>query len=174
MMQGGCTFLYDTLSVRSEVFKVQEPSMPYTISLWPLPDQGGVASTYGGCRTFVIARGSKHPDAAWQFVEQVVKPENNIRYAVAADRVPIREAATSSDAYIQGDPARALQAQQMQKRRFVIAAPGGTEMLKYEDVVTPYLSGKQSAQDALKTQQQLAQTVLDQYLAKAAQVKPGQ
>ena len=47
-------------------------------------------------------RGAKHPDTVWQFIEWITANENNIKFAVANDRVPIRESSTNSQAYIQG------------------------------------------------------------------------
>jgi multiple sugar transport system substrate-binding protein len=167
MMAGGTTYLHATLSTRGEMFKVQAPTMQFAISAYPLPDQGGVEANYGGCHTLVIAKGSKHQEPAWSFIENLVKSANNIVYADRYDLVPIRVADTSAPAYVKNDPARALQAQQMQKRRFVIPAPGAIDMLKYEDVVTPFMSGKLTVQESLQQMQQQAQVILDQNLAKA-------
>ena len=60
------------------------------------------------------------------------------------------------------DKGRSLQAQEMKRRRFVIAAPGGTEMLPLQDVVTPFMSGQMSLADALQTREKQAQEVMDQ------------
>ncbi|MGH2353684.1 MAG: ABC transporter substrate-binding protein, partial [Chloroflexota bacterium] len=136
MMEGGTTFLHATLSERGEQFKQKAPTMKFTVSSYPLPDKGGTVANYGGCHDFPIAQGSKNPEVAWLFIEHVTNDENNIKFAVENDRVPIRESSTTSQAYIQGDKARSLQAQEMKKRRFVIAAPGGAELLPLQDVVT--------------------------------------
>jgi hypothetical protein len=91
---------------------------------------------------------------------------------VANDRVPIRESSTNSQAYIQGDKPRALQAQEMKKRRFVLSVPGGAELLPLQDVVTPFMSGQLSLQDALKERERQAQEVLDRYLVKSKAITP--
>ena len=172
MMEGGTTFLHATLSERGEQFKQKAPTMRFNVSSYPLPDKGGTVANYGGCHALPIAKGSKNQDATWQFIEFVTNNENNIKFAVFNDRVPIRESSTNSQAYIQGDKARALQAQEMKKRRFVIAAPGGAEILPFQDVVTPFMSGQMSLQDALKERERQAQEVLDRYLVKARTVNP--
>jgi ABC-type glycerol-3-phosphate transport system substrate-binding protein len=172
MMEGGTTFLHATLSERGEQFKQKAPSMQFTVSSYPLPDKGGSVANYGGCHTLPIAKGSKNQDATWLFIEHVTSNENNIAFAVANDRVPIRESSTTSAAYIQGDKARGLQAQEMKRRRFVIAAPGGAELLPLQDVVTPFMTGQLSLQDALKERERQAQEVLDRYLTKARTVNP--
>ena len=172
MMEGGTTYLHATLSERGEQFKLKAPTMRFNVSTYPLPDKGGSVANYGGCANLSIPKGIKDPDVAWMFMEWVTNNENNIKFAAEFDRVPIRESSTNSPAYIQGDKARALQVQEMKKRRFVIAAPGGGEMLPYQDVVTPFLSGQTSLQDALKDRERLAQEVLDRYLVKAKNFTP--
>jgi multiple sugar transport system substrate-binding protein len=171
-MEGGFTFLHATLSERGEQFKIKAPTMTFNISSYPLPDKGGTVANYGGCHALPVAKGSKNPDVAWLFIEHVTNNENNVKFALRFDRVPIRESSTNSQAYIGGDKGRALQAQEMKKRRFVIAAPGGNEMLPYQDVVTPFMSGQMSLADALKERERQCQEVLDKYLVKAKTVNP--
>jgi multiple sugar transport system substrate-binding protein len=171
-MNGGSTYYHATLSERNEQFKTKAPTMQYTLWSYPLPDKGGVVANYGGCHTFGIAKGSKNPDVMWMFIEHITNNDNNIKFALFFDRVPIRESSTNSQSYIQGDKGRGLQAQEMKKRRFVIAAPGGTEMLPLQDVAAPFMSGQMSLQDALKTQEAKLQEVLDRYLVKAKTINP--
>jgi multiple sugar transport system substrate-binding protein len=166
-MEGGFTYLHATLSERGERFNIQAPTMRFNISSYPLPDKGGVTANYGGCHTFPIGKGSKSPDVVWLFIEHITNPQNNIKFALRYDRVPIRESSTSSPEYVGNDKGRALQAQEMKKRRFVIAAPGGLEMYPHQDVVTPFMSGQLSLQDTLKEKERLCQEVLDRYLTKA-------
>jgi hypothetical protein len=59
----------------------------------------------------------------------------------------------------------------MKKRRFQFSAPGRPERTPFEDVVTPFMSGRKSLQDALKDSETQQQQVLDKYLAKAAAMK---
>jgi multiple sugar transport system substrate-binding protein len=171
-MEGGTTFLHATLSERGEQFSIKTPTMKFTIASYPLPDKGGVVATYGGCHAFPIFKGSKNPDAAWLFIEHVTSSDNNIKFAVRFDRVPIRESSTTSPAYVQGDKGRALQAQEMKKRRFVLEVPGGGELLPLQDVVTPFMSGQLSLQDALKEQERQAQEILDKWLERGKTVNP--
>ena len=145
--------------------------MRFNISSYPLPDEGGTVANYGGCHTLPITKGSKNPEAAFLFIEHVTNNDNNIKFALRFDRVPIRESSTASPAYVGGDKGRALQAQEMKRRRFVIAAPGGDEMLQHQDVVTPFMSGQMSLQDTLREKERLAQQVLDKYLEKAKTLK---
>ena len=63
------------------------------------------------------------------------------------------------------------QAQEMKRRRFQFAAPGRPERTPFEDVVTPFMSGKLSVQESLRQSETMQQQVLDKYLAKAAAMK---
>jgi ABC-type glycerol-3-phosphate transport system substrate-binding protein len=167
LMNGGHTFLYATLSERGERFNIQAPSMRYTISTYPVPDDGGVVANYAGSPTLSIAKSSKSPDVAWLFLENLTSEENNLKFALRFDRVPIRESTTNSSAYIGDDKAKALQAQEMKKRRFVISAPGGLEMLPHQDVVMPYMSGQLSVQDVLREKERILQEIMDRWQARA-------
>ena len=170
-MANGATYYHATLSERGEQFAIKAPTMKFTLSSYPLPDKGGTVANYGGIHVFPIAKGSKNPDVMWQFLEHITNNENNIKFAVRFDRVPIRESSTTAQAYLQGDAGRALQAQEMKKRRFQFSAPGRPERTQYEDVVSPFMSGKKSLQDSLKDSETMQQQVLDKYLAKAATMK---
>jgi multiple sugar transport system substrate-binding protein len=171
-MAGGAAYYHATLSERGEQFAIKAPTMKFTISSYPLPDKGGVVANYGGCHAFPISKGSKNPEAAWLFIEHVTSNDQNIKFAVRFDRVPIRESSTTSPAYIQGDKGRSLQAQEMKKRRFVLEVPGGNELLPLQDVVAPFMSGQLSLQDALKDRERQAQEVLDKWVERAKSVNP--
>ncbi|HEX2184240.1 MAG TPA: extracellular solute-binding protein, partial [Chloroflexota bacterium] len=170
-MEGGTTFLYATLSSRGEQFNLRAPTMQFTVSTYPLPDEGGTTANYGGIWGLPIAKGSKHQDETWRFIEHVTSPEHNLKFALRFDRVPIRESTTRSQDYIGNDRGRALQAEEMKKRRQVIHAPGSGEMLPHQDVMTPVLKGEQSIQDALAEKERLLQQILDTYLARAKDLK---
>jgi multiple sugar transport system substrate-binding protein len=170
-MAGGATYYHATLSERGEQFAIKAPTMKFSLSSYPLPDKGGTAANYGGCHVFPISKGSKNPDVLWLFLEHITGNDNNIKFDLRYDRVPIRESTTASPAYIQGDAGRALQAQEMKKRRFQFSAPGRPERTPFEDVVTPFMSGRKSLQDSLKDSETQQQQVLDKYLAKAGAMK---
>ena len=124
-MANGATYYHATLSERGEQFRLKAPAMQYALASYPLPDTGGTVANYGGCHTLPIARGSKNPEVMWMAMEHWTSNENNIKFALRYDRVPIRESSTNSPAYIQADAGRALQAQEMKRRRFQFAAPAG-------------------------------------------------
>src|SRR6266542_2712614 len=171
-MAGGATFYHATLSERGEQFKVKAPQMTYNLYSYPLPDKGGMVANYGSCHCFAVAKGSKNPDVMFMAIEWFTRNDNNIKFALRYDRVPIRESSTNSKEYVGGDKGRGLQAQEMKRRRFVIASPVGTEILPLQDVVTPFMTGQMSLTDALQTREKQAQEVMDRYLAKSRTNNP--
>ena len=99
-------------------------------------------------------------------IKHVASNDNNIQVTLRSDRVPIRESSTSSPAYAGGDRCRALPAQEMQRRRFVIAAPCGKDMLPFPEVVTTILSRQLSLTDALRSRGRRRQEIIDRYLVR--------
>ena len=160
-MAGATTYYYATLSERSQNFKVTMPDLRFNVAIHPLPDEGGTPSTYGGCHSLPVSGGSKNPDVTWMVLEHLTNNENNIKFAVRFDRVPIRESSSNSAVYLQGDRGRMVQIESMKRRRFVITAPGGNDINNNLDVVTPYMSGKAALQDTLKETERKAQEILD-------------
>ena len=167
LVQGDETYLHATLSERGETIRPADPNLEFHVSSYPLPDEGGVVANYGGCHSLPIAKLSQHPDEAWMFIEWVTSNDNNIKFANRFDRVPVRISSTNSDAYIQGDAAKMLQAQEMTKRRFVIAAPGGREALAHQNVSTPVIKGEASVKDALDEGVRLTNEVLAKFRRQA-------
>ena len=167
LVQGDQTYLHATLSERGETIRPADPNLEFHVSSYPLPDAGGVVANYGGCHSLPIAKLSEHPDEAWTFIEWVTREDNNIKFANRFDRVPVRISSTNSDAYIQGDAAKMLQAQEMTKRRFVIAAPGGREALAHQNVSTPVIKGEASVKDALDEGVRLTNEVLAKFRRQA-------
>ena len=104
-------------------------------------------------------------------LEHITNPENNIKFAVRFDRVPIRESSGNSPAYLQGDRGRKVQIDSMKRRRFVITAPGGNDINANLDVVTPYMSGQAALQDTLKETERKAQDILDRFTERVKNVK---
>jgi multiple sugar transport system substrate-binding protein len=127
----------------------QKVPFAWGTSYFPLPT-GGQHANYGGGWGLVIPRGAKQPAGAFQFLEFLSKPDAQIRWAAAWDVVPTVSGVAQSPAYQQGDPVLALAANEMPNARFVIAAPGGDQILPVgTGIMANVVSGKQTAKDAL-------------------------
>ena len=60
----------------------------------------------------------------------------------------------------------------MKARRFWLEVPGGGELVPFQDPSTPFMTGQQSVQDALKEKERLGQEVLDKWVERARAVNP--
>ncbi|MCP4643268.1 MAG: extracellular solute-binding protein, partial [bacterium] len=63
------------------------PELEYGIAHWPHPEDG-VRSTWSGGFSFVIPKGSKHPDAARRIIQFMIAAEQQIDYCAAVQTIP--------------------------------------------------------------------------------------
>jgi ABC-type glycerol-3-phosphate transport system substrate-binding protein len=145
-----------------DVFK-NAPGLQYTVSAAPIPP-GGRRASVGGCHSFCITRQSRAPEGAWRFLETLSSEANSLRFALEYNRIPIRVATARSAAFHQNDPIKKLAGEQMEYRRWLIPAPGGTEAAALYNTLGPdVVSGKLAARDALADVERQIQLVLDKW-----------
>ena len=145
-----------------DVFK-NAAGLQYTAGAAPIPP-GGKRISVGGCHSFCIAKQSKTPEGAWRFLETLSNEANNLQFALQYNRIPIRVATAKSVAFHQNNPIKKLAGEQMEFRRWLIPAPGGTEASSlYNNLGPDVASGKVAARDALATTEQQIQLVLDKW-----------
>jgi ABC-type glycerol-3-phosphate transport system substrate-binding protein len=129
----------------------------------PIPP-GGKRASVGGCHSFGITKQSKAPDGAWRFLETLSSEANNLQFALQYNRIPIRVTTTKSAAYHENDPIKKLAADQMEFRRWLIPAPGGTEASPlYNNLGPDVATGRVAARDALADTERQIQQVLDKW-----------
>jgi ABC-type glycerol-3-phosphate transport system substrate-binding protein len=70
----------------------------------PPPPDGGkqMVTTYGGS-IFTIPRGAKNPDASWEFIDWLQRPENMERFDATINNLPTRKASAAKPQF--SDPA---------------------------------------------------------------------
>ena len=137
--------------------------LQFGFTAWPLP-KGGKRANYGGCHSFCVTTQSKSPDAAWRFLEFLSGEDQNLRFAIRYDRIPIRVKTAQSNAFIQNDPFLKLSVDEMNYRKFNIPAPGGTEIATlHAAMVNDAMSGKRAVRDALADGAKQMQQVLDKW-----------
>lgn len=162
-IQGRVTHYYATYATRAQRFQKEAPDLQYGFATYPIPPNGKRAN-YGGGWANVLAQGAKNPDAAWVFLEHLSSDEQNLKFADRYDRIPIRIATARSERFTRKDPFRVLAAEEMQFRKFVISAPGGSEALPIQArMVNDIVQGKVSVSDGLKDGQEQMQQVLDKW-----------
>jgi ABC-type glycerol-3-phosphate transport system substrate-binding protein len=145
-----------------DVFK-NVPGLKYTASPAPIPP-GGRRASVGGCHSFCITKQSKLPEGAWRFLETLSSEANNLKFALQFNRIPIRVGTAKGAAFHQNDPIKKLAGEQMEYRRWLLPAPGGTEAAAlYNNLGPDVVTGKLSARDALADVERQIQQVLDKW-----------
>ena len=143
-------------------FAVNKINFAYGASYFPLP-QGGKHANYMGGWSLVIPKGAKQAAGAFQFLEYLCTPDPQIRWAEAWNCIPPVTDVAQSQAYIKGDQVRDLAVKEMPTAQWVIAAPGGDQIINVEvGIMGPVLSGKQATQSALAAANQQTQGMLDE------------
>jgi ABC-type glycerol-3-phosphate transport system substrate-binding protein len=112
-----------------------------------------------------MPKSAKQADGAWLFLEALLSKQNNLKFALRYDRVPVRQSVAYSDQYIQGDPFRKLVGDEMPGRHWLIAAPGAGDMRNdVIGVVADILQNNLGVQAALQKAQAAMQLKLDKAL----------
>lgn len=133
----------------------------YVTSYWPIP-KGGKRANFGGAHSFVISAQSKVPFAAWTVLENLSSEENNLKFAVFYNRIPIRVKTAQGMAFHKNDPRLKLAVEEMQNRRGPIAAPGGSDTTALlNQIAVDVVASKKSIRAALEEGQRDIQTALD-------------
>jgi ABC-type glycerol-3-phosphate transport system substrate-binding protein len=137
--------------------------LQFAFATYPVPPNGKRAN-YGGGWANVLSSGAKNPEAAWAFLEFLSEDEQNLKLVDRYDQLPIRVATARSERFTKKDPFRILAAEEIPYRKFVIAAPGGSETLPIQAaMVNSILQGQVSVSDGLKDGQDQMQQVLDRW-----------
>jgi ABC-type glycerol-3-phosphate transport system substrate-binding protein len=160
---------YDTNSTRTnDAFKKAiQGGFKYGFGSYPTPPNGRRV-TFGGVHTFIMPKGSKRQPAAWAFLEHLLSPEQNIKYADFYDRIPVRRSVANSEQYIRGEPFRKLSVEEMAGRKWLIPAPGAWAMRSDVSTVTKdVLESGMSIRAALAKTQATLQQKLDAALQAA-------
>jgi multiple sugar transport system substrate-binding protein len=155
---------YATNAERAESFPKFKANPQFGYTTYPLP-LNGRRVTFGGVHTFVMPKSAKQADGAWLFLEALLSKQNNLKFALRYDRVPVRQSVAYSDQYIQGDPFRKLVGDEMPGRHWLIAAPGAGDMRNdVIGVVADILQNNLGVQAALQKAQAAMQLKLDKAL----------
>lgn len=156
-------YAFEAFSSRKEAVFMSAKDLQFGFTAWPQP-KGGKRANYGGCHSFCVTTQSKSPDAAWRFLEFLSGEDQNLRFAIRYDRIPIRVKTAQSNAFIQNDPFLKLSVDEMTYRKFNIPAPGGTEIATlHAAMVNDAMSGKRAVRDALADGAKQMQQVLDKW-----------
>jgi multiple sugar transport system substrate-binding protein len=131
--QGGDPFLLEKkvthFSGPWEVAAIRKfaPSMDYGVVPLPVPDEAsGPVYTHGDFKNISIFSTTRHPDAAWKFVEFLLRPEHDRLLLEICDQIPVRKDLLTNPLfaeYFQNNPVMAGFAGQAARGRGIDAAP---------------------------------------------------
>jgi multiple sugar transport system substrate-binding protein len=95
--QGGDPFLLEKKATHFsgpwEVATIRKfvPDMEFGVVPLPVPDgTSGPVYTHGDFKNISIFSNSRHPEAAWAFVQYLLRPENDLLLLEICDQIPIR------------------------------------------------------------------------------------
>ena len=131
---------------------------------WPIP-RGGKRANIGGAHAFCISAQTKAPAGAWAVLENLSSEENNLKFAVFYNRIPIRVKTAQSAAFHKNDTRLKLAVEEMDNRKSGLTAPGGAEATPViNQVALDVVMGKKSVTNALDEGQKAIQAILDNAL----------
>ena len=121
--------MYATYSTRkAEIYPI-DPDFGFSIIEHPKPPNAVRQASWSGHHIWIMASWTTVPEEAFAWIEFVSRPENNIRWAKAWDRVPIRLSVANSPNFTEGDPFLEHQSYQIPFRAsHSLPIPGADEM----------------------------------------------
>jgi multiple sugar transport system substrate-binding protein len=129
-----------------EAIKSEVPDLNWKVAL--LPGRVKQASAMGGV-DFGIMTGAKNPDAAWEYIKWLYKPENNVaEYWKAFGSLPLMPKIAESAPYWKDDPVYKVFTEQMK-----YASPRGPHP-KWPEISAAIYTAMQEALTGVKTSEQ--------------------
>jgi len=131
--QGGDPFLLEKKATHFsgpwEVAAIKKfaPDMEYGVAPIPVPDSmAGPVFTHGDFKNIAVFSTTKHPEAAWEFVAFLLRPEHDLLLLEVCDQIPLRTDLLTNPlftAYFKRNPVMAEFARQALRGRGIDAAP---------------------------------------------------
>ena len=162
-INGGVANFYATLATKAIGFNKEAPQLDLPVTEYPLP-KGAKPATYAGGWALCIPTGAKNPDAAFQLMDFLYRPEIDLKWAQGYLRVPARASVGKSADFTRNDPFFKTTVEAMPYGRFVASIPGGEGILPIMDTtIADIMSGKKAIPDALKEAEGLCQLEVDKF-----------
>ncbi len=162
-INGGVANFYATLATKATGFNKEAPQLELPVTDYPLPKNGKPA-TYAGGWAMCIPTGAKNPDASFQLMDFLYKPDIDLKWAQGYLRVPARASVGKSIDFTRNDPFLKTTVEAMPYGRFVASIPGGEGILPIMNTaIVDIMSGKKPIPDALKEAENLCQQEVDKF-----------
>jgi multiple sugar transport system substrate-binding protein len=131
-------------------------------TFWPTPP-GGKRSNYMGGWSLIVPKGAKNPDAAFAYLEYKLGDDPQVRWALDWDSTPSTRTAATNERYVNSSPERKTAVEDMPFAKWVIAAPGGDQALKFQTgVANNVFQRKMTVREALDDAVRSVQNELDE------------
>ena len=119
---GIMTHLYATNASRPTINGFEGLSWVY--ASYGLPSEGGELATYTGDWALCLPSGSENPDGGFAFLDFMYRPDIDLKWSIAMDRIPVQKATAQSADYTEGDPFKEFVIAQMEGAHFWLGVPG--------------------------------------------------
>lgn len=128
----------------------ENPDLNWSVSLLPKDE---ARATFLSAENLAIGEGSDDPDAAWDLIAHLQKPDILADYLPARNKLPARDDVPGTD----DDPVRAVFAEQLKEAwapEGALATHADEALTIVQEALQTTISGSSSAEDAAKSAQQ--------------------
>ncbi len=146
------------------------PDLTWGFGAIPIPE-GGQQANYSGGHAWVIPKGAEHPDEAFEFIEWMLEPANQLRIGLSENQVPALQTVAESDDFINGEGTvspeqRQLFVEQVSVSQWVPVIPGVGEILASNSrAFDEVMQGVSTPEQAVETMAAECQAILDNWQA---------
>jgi multiple sugar transport system permease protein len=146
------------------------PDLTWGIGSIPIPE-GGTPANYSGGHAWVIPVGAAHPDEAFEYIEWMLTPENQLRIGLDENQVPALQTVAESPEFLEGEATvspelRKLFVEEVKVAKWVPVIPGVGEIFAsnaraFDEVML----GAVTPEQAVATMAEECQAILDNWQA---------
>jgi multiple sugar transport system substrate-binding protein len=141
--------------------KKYSPDVKYGVSPLPLPPNGHVTN-YAGGFSLTLPKGTKQPDAGWQFISWFDSKETLLPFCVDDFVIPTVKAIANDPEYLKVDPKMKVFVDTLPGAKWVPVGPGLAELLDITSkALDSILHHQQTVDQACADADQKIQAVFD-------------
>ena len=159
---GVMTHLYATNASRPTINTFE--GLKWVYASYGLPSEGGELATYTGDWALCLPSGSENPDGGFAFLDFMYRPDIDLKWSIAMDRIPVQKATAQSADYTEGDPFKEFVIAQMEGAHFWLGVPGIAVIRREVNTMLNDLKdGKTTIPEALAQYEKAGQDSLDEW-----------
>jgi multiple sugar transport system substrate-binding protein len=152
-----------TSSVK-QIYEENVPDVALGVGALPIPSSGGRSMNYAGGFALSIPAAARQAEAAWRLSEYLTTKEAQLVWAWERAGIPVLRALATSQEYQQGDAARKIFVDELNRgAKWVPTIPGTVDVLNaFGKEFTAAINEEKSPRDALTAAVPAVQAVLDE------------